>query len=135
MEDMCGRVRHHKADLAASQRGACRICHAARSALCLCVNIFGITTRILPRICLYTTQERRFFVGKLLKHVFEYVDRWEMFVVKYGITTRVLPRLLIMDLAKEYYLPVPVDVKVPMCLYICVYVYIYMYICVCVCAC
>jgi len=44
---------------------------------------------------------------------FGYLDgkEWEMFVVKYGITTRVLPRLLIMDLAKEYFLPVPVDIK------------------------
>lgn len=46
-------------------------------------------------------------------YAFGYLDgkEWEQFVVKYGISTRVLPRLLIMDLAKEYYLPVPVDVK------------------------
>jgi hypothetical protein len=37
---------------------------------------------------------------------------------RYGISTRVLPRLLIMDIEKEYYLPVPVDIKV-VC-YVCV---------------
>mmetsp|Transcript_5010 Transcript_5010/g.9975 ORF Transcript_5010/g.9975 Transcript_5010/m.9975 type:complete len:189 (+) Transcript_5010:101-667(+) len=44
---------------------------------------------------------------------FGYLDgkRWQQFVTKYGISTRVLPRLLIMDVATEYYLPVPVDVK------------------------
>jgi len=44
---------------------------------------------------------------------FGYLDgkQWEQFVVKYGISTRVLPRLLIMDLDREYYLPVPVDIK------------------------
>jgi hypothetical protein len=41
---------------------------------------------------------------------------------RYGISTRVLPRLLIMDLDREYYLPVPVDIKVlapPLCLSLC----------------
>jgi len=40
---------------------------------------------------------------------FGYIDgkQWEQFVLKYGISTRVLPRLLIMDIEKEYYLPVP----------------------------
>merc|ERR1712127_563764 len=44
---------------------------------------------------------------------FGYLDgkEWEAFVTKYGITTRVLPRLLMMDLDREYYLPVPVDIK------------------------
>ena len=44
---------------------------------------------------------------------FGYLDgkEWEAFVTKYGITTRVLPRLLLMDLDREYYLPVPVDIK------------------------
>lgn len=44
---------------------------------------------------------------------FGYLDgkEWEKFITKYGASTRVLPRLLIMDLAREYYLPVPVDVK------------------------
>ena len=37
--------------------------------------------------------------------------QWEQFVVKFGISTRVLPRLLIIDVQKEHFLPVPVDVK------------------------
>jgi hypothetical protein len=38
---------------------------------------------------------------------------------RYGISTRVLPRLLIMDIEKEYYLPVPVDIKVSLCVCVC----------------
>eukprot|EP00960_Hanusia_phi_P033602 750543-Hanusia_phi.AAC.3 len=44
---------------------------------------------------------------------FGYINgkQWEQFVVKFGISTRVLPRLLLIDMDKEHYLPVPVDVK------------------------